>query len=116
MHSDHNAISNFVCAIPKKPKICAATGWQPQHRRIGDYHAQCMIRALSSDHAFPPRQEAVQIWVACDAEGVAAVVSWTELDGPGDVHLDVMGIAPRHRHPEGDPEHGTSREQSQRMP
>ncbi|MER6970188.1 hypothetical protein ABT304_03965 [Nocardioides sp. NPDC000445] len=39
------------------------------------------------------------LWVGYDNIGLSAVVKWRELDGPDVIHLDVVGVAMRHRQP-----------------
>lgn len=86
----------FVCTDPPKPKKSRRTNWQPVHPRIYEYDAQQMIRSLAKE--IPPRR-GTHTLVGRDKRGIVAVCSWTELDGPGIVHLDVLGVAQRVRRP-----------------
>lgn len=101
-HADHEAIAAFECAIPAKPVKNAPGVWPRfSHPSQWEYDAQKIIHRLSNEHSFPPRA-GTQIFVACDPGGIGAVASWTELAGPGDVHIDVFGIATRHRRRQGE--------------
>lgn len=95
---DRGALSVFVCTDPAKPYKSAASGWKPHHPRIFEYHVQQMIRGLSSK---VPCRGAQKVHVAVDEEGIAGVVCWTELEGPSDVHIDVVGLAMRYRRQQG---------------
>lgn len=97
---DRGAVQNFVCTDPPRPYKSPATGYKPHHPRMWEYEAQKMIRDLSPD--LPCVNGPVRAYVAEDNEGIAAVVSWTELDGPGYVHVDILGVAMRHRRKKSD--------------
>lgn len=90
--SDQAQIDLFVCTDPEKPQRSKDTRWQPRHPRLWEYDAQQMIRSLRV-----PARGQTETWVLVDAEGVAGVCSWSLLDEPGYVHLDVAGVAIRHR-------------------
>lgn len=92
--SDRGAISVFECAEPPKPEKSAATGWKLAHPRQWEYEAQQMIRGLAKR---VPAAAPLRVFVAEDDDGLAAVVSWREVSGPAEIHLDVVGIARRHR-------------------
>jgi hypothetical protein len=81
------AIMNFVCADPAKPYKSRETGWKLHHPGHWEYDAQQTIRALSKKVG---RHPTTRILVGLDAEGLAGVSCWEELDGPGQVHLAVM--------------------------
>lgn len=89
------AIAHFVCAIPEKPTKDPGSNYTPYHPAFWEYDAQQMIRSLAKK--IPPPTEC-RTWVGLDSDGVAAVSSYTQDDGPGVVHLDVMGVAVRCRH------------------
>lgn len=91
-----SALQNFVCTDPPKPEVSAATGWVGKHPRMYEYDAQQVIRSMGKKWRLPPECSTI---VGSDAEGVAVVSAWTELDGPDWVHLDVMGVAQRLRLP-----------------
>lgn len=93
-HSDRAALSVFECADPPKPIKNASTGWQLDHPRMWEYHAQSMIRDLARR---VPARPPVRVFVGEDDDGLAAVVSWREVAGPAEVHLDVIGVASRWR-------------------
>lgn len=90
--SDQHEIDHFVCTEPAKPKRSRQTNWQDEHPRLWEYDAQQMIRGLRV-----PSRGSVETWVMTDEHGIAGVCSWTRLNEPGYVHLDVAGVAMRHR-------------------
>lgn len=91
--TDRRELAVFVCADPAKPaRATAATGWKALHPRVWEYDAQQIIRSCR-----PPLARGRSLWVGVDPAGLAAALVWTEVDGPGFVHLDVFGVATRHR-------------------
>ncbi|MBD3923886.1 hypothetical protein IEZ26_04570 [Nocardioides cavernae] len=98
-HSDRGALGVFECAIPPKPIKNAATGYKLDHPRMWEYEVQSWIRGLSSK---VPCRPPMRVYVLEDEVGLAAVICWTELEGPAWVHVDVIGVALRHRRSGGD--------------
>lgn len=98
-HADRGDLAVFECAIPPKPIKSAATGYKLAHPRMWEYEAQSWIRGLASR---VPCHPPLRIFVLEDGAGLAAVVAWREVGGPAEIHVDVVGVALRHRRTGGD--------------
>lgn len=97
--SDCEDLASFECADPPKVYKDPHRGYQKVHPRIWEIHAQRMIRDLVKQVAKnrgPSRGIHTQVMI--DDQGLCGVASWSELQGPQNVHLDVVGIARRHRY------------------
>lgn len=82
----------FTCTVPPTRKS-RETNWQMQHPRFWEFEVQQFIRALR-----PPRPDSPhKLRVGADAEGLAAVSYYEELDGPSDIYLHVGAVATRLR-------------------
>lgn len=92
--SDRGAIGVFECADPPKPIKSAATGYKPYHPRPWELEAQGWIRGLANT---VPCRPPARVFVVEDDDGLAAVVNWREVGGPAEIHVDVVGVALRHR-------------------
>lgn len=91
---DRRGLQNFVCTHPEKAQRSAATGWQFVHPRFWEHDVQQMIRSLAAK--VPPARGA-SILLGYAKDGLVAVSSWVEAEGPGSVHLGVLGVAQHRR-------------------
>jgi ribosomal protein S18 acetylase RimI-like enzyme len=64
--------------------------------REWEYEVQSAVRQLR-----PPFRPPCFLLVGSDSDGIAAVSCRTEVAGPGQVHLELMAVANRHRHTAG---------------
>lgn len=97
--TDRNALAHFICTDPEKASSIRTPerGWHLSHPREWEHDAQLLIRALARSVP-PPTDETILVGIA-DGE-LAAVSHWVRLEGPGLVHLEVLGVAQRFRQPE----------------
>lgn len=92
--SDCEAFKAFECANPPKARANPSNGYRIEHPRMWEYEAQRLIHGLSGEI---PSRGPSRTMVALDSIGLAAVVHWTELDGPSHVQIEVAGLALRLR-------------------
>lgn len=81
----------FECTSFKPPRVLR--GWPPHNLPDWwEYEVQQEIRSFR-----PPLGRGRHLWLGYDDEGLAAVITWQELDGPAEVELEYGAVALRHR-------------------
>jgi len=88
---DRTQLHNFECTEPAQ-KVQRGGTWQKVHPRMWEYAVQSKLRRLR-----PPLAPPEFMLTGHDEHGLAAVVTFEELDGPAQVELCLAAIARRLR-------------------